>query len=49
VSKLKSQLKILGAFRLLAIDDNPEDLKLIATALKQEGVEILTGKTLSRG
>jgi DNA-binding NtrC family response regulator len=49
VSKLKSQLKILGAFRLLAIDDNPEDLKLIATALKQEGVEILTAEDAESG
>jgi DNA-binding NtrC family response regulator len=49
VSKLKFQMSSLGAFRLLAIDDNPEDLKLIATVLNQEGLEILTAEDAEPG
>jgi DNA-binding NtrC family response regulator len=49
VSKLRSQVRSLGAFRLLAIDDNPEDLKLIAAALSQEGLEILTAEDVEPG
>jgi len=44
VSKLKSQMGKLSTFRLLAVDDNPEDLKFIAAALNQEGLEILTAE-----
>lgn len=49
MSKLRSQVRSLGAFRLLAIDDNPEDLKLIAAALSQEGLEILTAEDAEPG
>jgi len=49
VSKLKFQASSQGSFRLLVIDDNPEDLKLIATALKQEGLEILTAEDAEPG
>ena len=31
--------------KLLAIDDNPENLALIAASLESEGLEILTGVT----
>jgi DNA-binding NtrC family response regulator len=44
VSKLKSQMSRLGTFRLLAVDDNPEDLKLITTSLNQEGLEVMTAE-----
>ena len=39
----------LGAVRLLAVDDDPEDLKLIATTLNQEGLEILTTEDAEAG
>ncbi|MFZ0761507.1 MAG: sigma-54 dependent transcriptional regulator [Candidatus Sulfotelmatobacter sp.] len=38
-----------GSFRLLAIDDDPEDLKLIAAALNEEGLEILTAEDAEPG
>ena len=49
MSKLKSQMSSGATFRLLAIDDNPEDLKLIAAALNQEGLEILTAEDAEPG
>jgi len=49
VSKLKSQMRRLAAVRLLAVDDNPEDLKLIVAALSQEGLEILTAEDAEPG
>lgn len=49
MSKLKSQMRRLAAVRLLAVDDNPEDLKLIVAALSQEGLEILTAEDAEPG
>jgi DNA-binding NtrC family response regulator len=49
VNRLKSQIGRLGTFRLLAIDDNPEDLKFIAATLHQEGLEILTAEDAEPG
>ena len=49
MSKLKSQMRSLATLRLLAIDDNPEDLKQIAAALNQEGLEILTAEDAEPG
>lgn len=49
MSKLKSQMSSWGSFRLLAIDDDPEDLKLIAAALNEEGLEILTAEDAEPG
>src|SRR5271169_5521737 len=39
----------LGTYRLLAVDDNPEDLKFIATALGQDGLEVLTAEDAEPG
>ena len=49
MNNLKSQMSKLGTFRLLAVDNNPQDLKLIATALNQEGVEMLTAEDAEMG
>jgi DNA-binding NtrC family response regulator len=49
VSKLKAQVRSLGTFRLLAIDDNLEDLKFIAEALHEGKLEILTAEDAVSG
>jgi DNA-binding NtrC family response regulator len=49
MSELKSQVKKLGTYRLLAVDDNPEDLRLITAALNHDGVEILTAEDAEQG
>jgi DNA-binding NtrC family response regulator len=49
VSKSKSQMSGLGTSRLLAIDGNPEDLRLISEALNEAGLEILTAEDAETG
>lgn len=49
MSKLQFQIRQWGTVKLLAIDDNPEDLQLIRAALHQEGLEILTAENAEQG